>query len=74
MAANSPALKTYLAGIEPAAAPLVIALDEAIGNANPGFDVGAYVSEAVARHGEYKANTTRVLEAARAGRRPKAGR
>jgi hypothetical protein len=143
MTANSPALKTYLAGVEPAAAPLVVSLDQAIGKAHPGFDVaikykillyalrgdwrtwvcaidarknvvglrflygvllddprrvlragssilmtwdfalddsvdsaavGAYVSEAVARYGEYRANTTQVLESARVGRRQTAGR
>jgi len=142
---NSPALQTYLAGIDPAAEPLVTALDEAIRTAHPEFDVavkykilmyalrgdwrtcvctidatrkgvclrflygallddprgvlragssvlktwgfafadvvdpaavGAYVSEAVARCGEYKANARDVLDAsraaARAGRQPKA--
>lgn len=142
---NSPALQTYLAGIDPAAAPLVVALDEAIRKAQPDFDVaikykmlmyalrgdwgtwvcaidatrngvclrflygvllddprgvlragssvlktwdftfadvvdpaavGAYVAEAVARNGEYKANRQEVLDAsraaARAGRQPKA--
>lgn len=142
---NSPALQAYVAGIDPTAAPLVIALDEAIRAAHPdldvaikykilmyalrgdwrtwvcaidatrkgvclrflygvllddprrvlragssvlktwdmGFDdvldpaaVGAYVTEAVARYGQYKANTHEVLEASRAasraGRRPKA--
>lgn len=142
---NSPALQAYVAGIDPTAAPLVIALDEAIRTAHPDFDVaikykilmyalrgdwrtwvcaidatrkgvclrflygvllddprrvlragssvlktwdmgfddvldaaavGAYVTEAVARYGQHKANTHEVLEAsrvaARAGRRPKA--
>ena len=36
---NSPALQTYLAGIDPAAEPLVTALDEAIRTAHPEFDV-----------------------------------
>jgi hypothetical protein len=31
---------TYLAGVDPAAGPLVVALDEAIRDAHPGFDVG----------------------------------
>jgi hypothetical protein len=142
---NSSPLETYLAGVDPKAAPLVIALDEAIRTAYPDFDVtikyrilvyalasdwrtwvcaldatrkgvsirflygvllddargvlragtsvlkswdmgfddvvdpaavGAYVSEAVARYGEYKANSSQLLEASRAagraGRRPKA--
>jgi hypothetical protein len=38
--------------------------------------VGAYISEAVSRHGAYKANATEILEASRSsakpGRRPKA--
>jgi hypothetical protein len=33
------ALETYLAGIDPSAAQLVIALDKAIRTASPGFDV-----------------------------------
>lgn len=142
---NGPALQTYLAGIDPAAAPLVVALDEAIRKAHPDFDVaikykmlmyarrgdwgtwvcaidairkgvclrflygvllddprgvlragssvlktwdmgvddvvdavavGVYVTEALARYGEYKANRQEVLDAsraaARAGRQPKA--
>ena len=36
---NGSALDTYLAGVDPAAAPLVVALDEAIRKAHPGFDV-----------------------------------
>lgn len=36
---NGSALETYLAGIDPTAAPLVIALDEAIRTAHPDFDV-----------------------------------
>jgi hypothetical protein len=32
-------LGTYLAGVDPAAGPLVVALDEAIRDAHPGFDV-----------------------------------
>ncbi len=36
---NGSALDTYLAGVDPAAAPLVVALDEAIRKAQPGFDV-----------------------------------
>jgi len=144
---NSPALQTYLAGVDAAAAPLVVALDEAIRNAHPDFDVaisykmlmyalrgdrgtwvcaidairkgvclrflygvllddprgvlragssvlktwdfdfadvvdpaavGAYVAEAVARNGEYKANRQEALDAsraaARARRQPKARR
>jgi len=144
---SSSALETYLAGVEPAAAPLVLALDEVLRKANPDFDVaikyrillyalrgdwrtwvcaidarkksvslkflygvilddprgvlrsgtsvlkswdfalddvvdpeavGAYVREAVAKYGEYKANTGEVLEASRAaaksGRKPTAGR
>jgi hypothetical protein len=139
VSSGSPALKTYLTGVEPAAAPLVTALDNAIGKAHPGFDVaikykillyalggdwrtwvcaidarknsvglrflygvvlddprrvlragssvlmtwdfavgdsvdsaavGAYVSEAVTRYADYKANSAKVLEAARAGRMP----
>jgi hypothetical protein len=141
---NGSALQAYLAGIEPRAAPLVIALDAAVRKAHPDFEVaikykilmyalrsdwrtwvcaidarrnsvclrflygvllddprgvlragssvlktwdfglddavdpaavGAYVTEAVARYGEYKANEREVLDAsraaARAGRRPK---
>ena len=129
------ALETYLGAVDPAAAPVVIALDAAIREAHPGFDVaikyrilmyalngdwrtwvcaidatrkavclrflygvllddnrrvlrsgssvlktwdfayddvvdrgavGAYVREAVARYGDYKANTRDVLEASRA--------
>lgn len=33
------ALEAYLAGVDPAAAPVVVALDEAIRDAHPGFDV-----------------------------------
>lgn len=36
---NSPALQTYLAGIDPKAAPVVIALDEAIRSAHPDLEV-----------------------------------
>ena len=32
-------LGTYLAGVDPAAVPIVVALDEAIRDAHPGFDV-----------------------------------
>jgi hypothetical protein len=35
----SSALETYLAGVDAAAAPLVVALDRAVRKANPGFDV-----------------------------------
>ena len=139
------ALETYLVGVDPAAAPLVVALDEAVRKAHPGFDVaikyrilmyalrgdwrtwvcaidvtkkgaclrflygvllddprgvlragssvlktwdfafgddvdpaavGAYVTEAVARYPEYKANAGEVLDAsraaARAGKKPPA--
>lgn len=139
-------LDTYLAGVDPAAAPLVIALDDAVRKAHPDFDVaikyrilmyalkgdwrtwvcainatskgvglrflygvllddprgvlragssvlmtwdfafddvvdpaavGAYVAEAVARYGDYRARTQEVLEASRAAattrRQPKAG-
>ena len=37
---SSPALQTYLAGVGPKAAPLVIALDNAIRTAQPDFDAG----------------------------------
>jgi hypothetical protein len=139
---SSAALQDYLSGIDPAATPIVIALDDAIRTAQPnldvaikyriltyalqgdwhtwvcavqatkkgvclrflygvllddprgvlragssvlktwdlGFDdvvdlaaVGAYVTEAVRRYGEYKANAQEVLDASRAaagGRRP----
>jgi hypothetical protein len=140
------ALETYLAGVDPPAAPLVLALDKAVRKVHPDFDaaikygillyalrgdwriwvcaidarkksvglrflygvllddprrvlragssvlktwdfafgeavdqaaVGAYVAEAVARYGDYKANTRSVLDASRAaakaGRRRKAG-
>jgi len=143
---SSSALETYLTGVEPAAAPLVLALDDVLRKANPNFDVeiryrillyalhgdwrtwvcaidarkksvslrflygvilddprrvlrsgtsvlkswdfafddvvdreavGAYAREAVAKYGDYKANTREVLEASRAaarpGRRPTAG-
>jgi hypothetical protein len=132
---NSPALETYLGGVDAAAAPLVSALDEAVRKAHPAFDVavkykmlmyalhgdwhtwvcaigetkkticlrflygvllddprgvlragssvlktwdfafedvvdsaavGAYVSEAVARYPDYKANAREVLEASHA--------
>ena len=143
---SSPAVETYRAGIDPVAAPIVGALDQAIQRAHPDFDVaikygilmyvlggdwrtwvcaidagrkgvglrflygvllddprgvlragssvlktwdfgftdvvdeaavGAYVEEAVARYGAYKANSKAVLEASRAaattaGRRPRA--
>lgn len=36
---NSPALQAYLAGVDPSAAPLVIALDKAIRSAHADFDV-----------------------------------
>ena len=130
-----PALEEYLAGVDPAAAPLIVALDKAVRKAHPGFDVaikygilmyaldgdwrtwvsaispakkgvglrflygvllddarhvlragssvlktwdfalgdtvdqaavGAYVKEAVAKYGDYKANSAKVLEASRA--------
>jgi hypothetical protein len=32
-------LETYLAGVDPATAPLVVALDKAVRKAHPGFDV-----------------------------------
>lgn len=142
---NSSALGTYLVGVAPEATPLVVALDQAVRNAHPEFDVaikyrilmyalhgdfrtwvcaidamrngvalrflygvllddpravlragtsvlktwdfafdevidpdavGAYVAEAVARYDEYKANTSKVLDASRASakpRKPKAG-
>jgi hypothetical protein len=132
------ALETYLASVDPTAAPLVVALDEAVRKAHPDFDVaikyrilmyalrgdwrtwvcaidvtkkgvclrflygvllddprgvlragssvlktwdftsgdvvdpaavGAYVTEAVARYPEYKANTGEVLDASRAAAR-----
>jgi hypothetical protein len=138
MPVNHSALETYLVGVDPAAAPLVVALDEAVRKAHPDFDiaikyrilmytlggdwrtwvcaidvtkkgaclrflygvllddprdvlrsgssilktwdfafgdvvdpaaVGAYVTEAVARYPEYKANTREVLDASRAGAR-----
>src|SRR5436190_23030216 len=37
--ANGSALDAYLSGVSPAAAPLVIALDNAIRTTYPGFDV-----------------------------------
>lgn len=130
-----PALEEYLAGMDPAARPLIVALDKAVRKAHPGFDVaikygilmyalegdwrfwvtaispvkkgvglrflygvllddprhvlragtsvlktwdfafadtvnqaavGAYVKEAVAKYGDYKANSAKVLAAARA--------
>jgi hypothetical protein len=36
---NRSALETYLVGVDAAATPLVVALDEAIRKAHPGFDV-----------------------------------
>jgi hypothetical protein len=36
---NSSALETYVAGVDVAAVPLVVALDEAVRKAHPGFDV-----------------------------------
>lgn len=140
---NSPALQAYLAGVDPKAAPLVIALDDAIRTAHAGFDVaikykilmyalrgdwrtwvcaidttrkgvclrflygvllgdprgvlragssvlktwdfafdevvdpvavGAYVTEAVARYGDYKANADAILEASRSAAAARAGR
>ena len=35
---DSPALQTYLAGVDPKGAPLVVALDNAIRNAHPDLD------------------------------------
>ena len=35
---NSSALESYLASVDPAVAPLVVALDEAVRNAFAGFD------------------------------------
>ena len=130
-----PALEEYLAGVDPAAKPLIVALDKAVRTAHPGFDVaikygilmyaldgdwrtwvtaispakkgvglrflygvllddprqvlrggtsilktwdfapgdvvnqaavGAYVKEAVAKYANYKANSAKVLAAARA--------
>ena len=130
-----PALEEYLATVDPAARPLIVALDKAVRKAHPGFDVAtkygilmyalhgdwrfwvtaispakkgvglrflygvllddprhvlragssvlktwdfalgdtvnqaavvAYVKEAVAKYGDYKANSARVLAAARA--------
>ncbi len=135
----SSALETYLAGVDPAARPLAVALDEAVRTAHPGFDVaikykilmyslrgdwrrwvcaidarrtgvclrflygvllddprgvlragssvlktwdfgfddvvdpaavGAYVAEAVARYGEFRANEREVLAASRAAAKP----
>ena len=132
------ALEEYLAGVDPAAAPLIVALDKAVRKAHPGFGVaikygilmyavdgdwrawvtaispakkgvglrflygvllddprhvlragssilktwdfaldepidrdavGAYVKEAVAKYGAYKANSAKVLEASRAAAR-----
>ncbi len=132
---NDSVLDSYLAGVDAAAAPLVIALDDVVRTTNPDFDVavkykilmyalrgdwrtwvcaidatrkgvclrflygvllddplgvlragssvlktwdfrfddvvdpaavGAYVAEAVARYGDYKARTQEVLEASRA--------
>ena len=98
---SSAALQSYLAGIDPVAAPVVLALDAAIRTAQPDLDVavkyrivtyalqrlahlgfedvvdpaavGAYVTEAVGRYSEYKANAQEVLDASRAAataRRP----
>jgi hypothetical protein len=39
MPMNGSALETYLVGVDPAAALLVVALDEAVRKAHPGFDV-----------------------------------
>lgn len=135
---NSSALESYLASVDPAVAPLVVALDEAVRNAFAGFDsivkykilmyalggdwrtwvcavdatkkgvclrflygvllddpkgvlrsgssvlrtwdfafdeavdpaaVGAYVSEAVSRYGDYKARAGEVLEASRGSKK-----
>ena len=50
---NSPALQTYLAGVDAAAAPLVVALDEAIRNAHPDFDVAmSYTMLTYAQRGD----------------------
>ncbi|MDQ2943013.1 MAG: DUF1801 domain-containing protein [Candidatus Dormibacteraeota bacterium] len=139
---NSSALVTYLASVDTVAAPLVVALDEAVREAHPDFDVavkykmlmytlrgdwrtwvcaigetkkticlrflygvllddprgilrtgssvlktwdfafddvvdpaavGAYVSEAVARYADYKANAREVLEASHAAARVRRG-
>jgi hypothetical protein len=136
---NADVLEAYLAGVDPAAAPVVVALDHAVRSACPDFDVavkygllmyalhrdwrtwvcavgatrhgvslrflygvlledpphvlragssvlkswdfgfndtveqaavGAYVSEAVTRYDQYRANTREILEASRATSRP----
>ena len=39
MSANATVLETYLAGVDPAATTVVVALDAAVRDAHPGFDV-----------------------------------
>jgi hypothetical protein len=52
---NSSALETYLAGVDRAAAPLVIALDGAVRNAHPDFAVAVkYKILMYALHGDWR--------------------
>jgi hypothetical protein len=52
---SSSALETNLTGVEPAAAPLVLALDDVLRKANPNFDVEIrYRILLYALHGDWR--------------------
>jgi hypothetical protein len=52
---NSSALETYLAGVDVAAEPLVVALDQAVRKAHPHFDVAIkYKILMYALHGDWR--------------------
>ena len=53
--AGPAALETYLGGVDPAAAPLVVALDGVVREAHPGFDVAIkYQILMYALHGDWR--------------------
>ena len=53
--AGPAALETYLGGVDPAAAPLVLALDGVVREAHPGFDVAIkYRILMYALHGDWR--------------------
>jgi hypothetical protein len=53
--AGPAALETYLGGVDPAAAPLVLALDGVVREAHPGFDVAIkYQILMYALHGDWR--------------------
>src|SRR3981081_3120017 len=55
MQVNSSALETYLLGVDKSAAPLVIALDKVVRDANPKFDVAIkYKILMYGMHGDFR--------------------